>query len=291
MEYCSPLRYPGGKGKVTNFIKLVIQENHLLGGTYIEPFAGGGSVALGLLFSEFVSKIIINDLDRSIYAFWHSVLNDTKQLIQKIEDCQVTVGEWKKQKAIQEVKTDVDLLQLGFSTFFLNRANRSGIIEGGIIGGKNQTGKWKIDARFNKKSLIERIKRIKRYRNRIQLLNLNAVDLIETYKNSIPPKSLTYFDPPYFVKGKDLYQNHFKPTDHEILANGIKNIGDFPWIVSYDNVPEICNLYSEYESISYSINYSAAEHTKGTEIMVFSNGLSFPRIKTPTKVEKSAIWG
>ena len=165
MEFLSPLRYPGGKAKVADFVQCLIKENALLDGTYVEPYVGGGSVALSLLFNEYVSDIYINDKDISIYAFWYSVLNNTDALCQLIKDTPINVETWFKQKEFQQNKENrnVDLLNLGFSTFFLNRTNRSGILKAGIIGGYDQTGNYKIDARFNKEDLIKRIQRIADY--------------------------------------------------------------------------------------------------------------------------------
>ena len=290
MNYYSPLRYPGGKGKIANFIKLVFIKNDLFDGVYVEPYAGGASVALSLLFDEYASKIIINDLDRSIYSFWYSVLNHTEDLCKKIQDTEVSVPEWKKQKEIQKQKKTASLIDLGFSTFFLNRTNRSGIIQGGIIGGKNQTGKWKIDARFNKKDLIQRIQRISRFRNRIQLFNKDASDLITSLSPILPQKSLIYFDPPYYLKGRDLYKNHYKHGDHATIAKQISEIEAHRWIVSYDNVEEIRALYSDFTSLTYSIQYSAADHTEGSEIIVFSPKLAIPEIPgSPTKINRKLL--
>ena len=154
MTFPSPLRYPGGKKKLTGFIKDAIVCNDLQGGVYVEPFAGGASIAWYLLFNEYVSSIIINDLDKSIYAFWFSVLNETDKLCKLIRDTPITVEEWETQRLVQNDKDNTDYLTLGFSTFFLNRTNRSGIIKGGIIGGKDQSGKWKMDVRFNNQQEI-----------------------------------------------------------------------------------------------------------------------------------------
>ena len=115
----------------------------------MEPYSGGASVALFLLLEGFVNKITINDKDRAIYAFWYCVLNKTKDLCDKIERTEITIAEWRKQKEIQTKKEKADLLELGFSTFFLNRTNRSGIINGGMIGGVEQNGDYLIDCRFN----------------------------------------------------------------------------------------------------------------------------------------------
>src|SRR4030067_1583777 len=157
MGVYSPLRYPGGKGKVADYFKQIYKENLLYDGVYVDPYAGGASVALSLLFNEYASKIIINDIDRSIFAFWYSVLNKTDRFCRLIKDIPLTIDTWEAQKKIQEEKNRHGLLKVGFSTFFLNRTNRSGILGAGVIVGRQQTGKWKIDARYNKAELINRI--------------------------------------------------------------------------------------------------------------------------------------
>ena len=167
-KFVSPLRYPGGKLKVVDYIKKIFEENNLYDGVYIEPYAGGASVALSLLFSEYAQIIKINDIDRSIYAFWYSVLNEPEAFCRLINDTPVNMDEWHAQHIVQEHKEEEELLSLGFSTFFLNRTNRSGILSAGVIGGKNQTGNFKIDARYNKKDLIERIETIADYSERIE---------------------------------------------------------------------------------------------------------------------------
>jgi len=242
MRFNSPLRYPGGKGKLSNFFKLLLRSNRLLDSHYIEPYAGGAGIALELLFEEYVTHIHINDLNRSIYAFWYSVLNRTEELCQKIEDTPVTIKEWNKQKAIQAKSKTVNLLELGFSTFFLNRTNRSGIIKGGIIGGKEQDGKWKLDVRFNKMDLIKRIEKIARYKNRISIHNKDAFAFLDLVLPRIPKKSLIYFDPPYYNKGSDLYENFYGHDDHLEISKKIKRMKLF-WVVSYDNTPQIQQFY------------------------------------------------
>jgi len=284
MDFHSPLRYPGGKGKIAGFIHKVFEKNELQDGYYVEPYAGGASVALSLLINEYASKIIINDLDRSIYTFWNSVINDTENLCRLINDTNVNRKHWKIQKEIQRNKAKVSNLELGFSTFYLNRANRSGIINGGIIGGVKQTGEWKIDARFNKKELISRIERIADYKDRIKLFNLDALHLIDEIQKDISKKTLFYFDPPYYVKGKDLYVNHYKHGDHEIIAKKIAKLNKHKWIVSYDSTKEIKSLYKGYNKLEYKLNYSATTATQGKEIMFFSNGLNVPNTKNPVKI-------
>lgn len=273
-KYVSPLRYPGGKLKVANYIKKVLDENDLHDGVYIEPYAGGASVALTLLFSEYAHTIMINDIDRSIYAFWYSVLNETEALCRLISDTEVNMDTWYIQHEIQEHKTEEDLLSLGFSTFFLNRSNRSGILSAGVIGGKNQTGKYKIDARYNKSDLIERIETIADYSDRIVLTNLDAVALIESLTN--PANNMfCYLDPPYYNKGQDLYLNYYVDEDHRQIADAIKDYKG-KWIISYDAVPFIKILYKEFRQKEFYLSYSAGNPAKGKEIMVYSDSIAIP---------------
>lgn len=274
-KFVSPLRYPGGKLKVVDYVKRLIEVNDLMDGTYIEPYAGGAGVALALLFSEYVNNIKINDVDRSIFAFWHSVLDETDDICRLIHDTPVTIENWMQQREVQAHKQEAELLELGFSTFFLNRTNRSGILRGGVIGGKNQNGSFKIDARYNKVDLIERIESISEYRDRIELTSMDAVELIKRYKRTPATKTFCYLDPPYYVKGRDLYLNYYNDNDHRAIAEAIKKYRG-KWIISYDAVDFIKELYKDYRQKEYYLSYSAGNPSKGKEIMVYSNGLVLP---------------
>jgi DNA adenine methylase len=277
MEFYSPLRYPGGKGKVAEYFKQIFKDNLLYDGVYIEPYAGGASVALSLLFNEYASKIIINDIDRSIFSFWHSVLNKPEEICKLINDTPVNIETWHRQKEIQKNKAKYGLLKVGFATFFLNRTNRSGILNAGVIGGQDQSGNWKMDARFNKKDLINRIQKIASYSKKIELHNSDAVELVKSLKKTIPSKSLFYFDPPYYVKGKDLYLNYYQDNDHKQIATEIGKLNKQKWIITYDSVPAIKNLYTDFRQVKYSLNYSAAQAIKGEELMIFSDNLFIAR--------------
>lgn len=287
MHLFSPLRYPGGKGKLSPFLKQLFRYNNLCDGTYVEPYAGGAAVALTLLLEGYAWKIIINDIDPVIHAFWWSVLNDTETLSRKIQDTPVNMEVWREQKMIHASPEQHSLTDVGFATFFLNRTNRSGILQGGVIGGKDQDGPFKLDARFNKKDLIERIGLIAKYRGRIKLFNLDAYDLINTLAPSLPQKCLLYFDPPYFRKGKVLYKNYYTPDDHVRMAMLISAL-KFPWIVTYDNVPEIRKLYEKEAQVEFDISYSA--HTlrpRGAEVMFYRN-LILPSVPYTRKSALSA---
>ena len=279
----TPLRYPGGKGKLTAYIKSLMKANRLLDGDYVEPYAGGAAIALELLFHEYVSRIHINDVSRPVFSFWKSVLSHTEDLSKLIMDTRLNVTSWDKQKKVLERADDHDDLALGFATFFLNRTNRSGILNGGIIGGRDQTGPWKIDARYNAAELVQRIKAIAGMGHRIKLTRQDALKFLRAGTAKWPEKTLIYIDPPYYVKGRDLYYDFYEPKDHAKVAILItERIHRQKWIVSYDNVPAIRDLYKGAPHIVYNIGYSAAKSSKqGSEVMFFGPGLTTPKLVGP----------
>lgn len=270
----TPLRYPGGKSQLRPYLVELLERNKLLGGTYVEPYAGGAGLAMGLLLSGQVHDIIINDKDPRIYAFWHCLLTETDQLIKMIVDTPVTVSQWEHEKAILHNPKEHDQLTLAFATFFVNRTSRSGILKGGVIGGKNQQAKYKIDCRYNKSALISLIERIATYHDQIKLENQDAIDFLREHRFS--SSTLVYADPPYFEKGKALYMDFYTKQDHVALSEFIRNDLKCPWIVSYDCVPEIMSMYSFARHSDLTINYSAAQKQKAKEVMFFSDSLILP---------------
>lgn len=274
----SPLRYPGGKGKLARFVVKIIRTNDLHDGTYVEPYAGGAAVALELLLTGVVRRIIINDLNRPIYAFWRAVLHDTNELVNLINCTDVSMEVRTRAKQIFTENKEANT-ELAFATFFLNRTNRSGILNGGPIGGVNQQGNWKLDARYNKEVLIDRIQKIARVRKYISLYNLDAVEFLKSAAPSWPDKTLVYLDPPYYNKGRDLYYNFYEHNDHANVAFATHNIDNVKWIVSYDDVEPIHGLYASSNYLRYTIGYSARECSRGAEAMFFSPGLKIPPVE------------
>lgn len=278
----TPLRYPGGKGKLAAYVKEIIRANKLFDGEYVEPYAGGAAIGLELLFQEYVTKIHINDLSGPVYSFWKAVLHDTEELCRLVKNTQLTVPSWDRQKRIFSNPSEHSYVQLGFATFFLNRTNRSGILNGGVIGGRDQTGQWKIDARYNADELIFRIESIAKMRRRIKLTQSDALKLLRYGLPKWPAKTLIYLDPPYYERGRELYYDYYKPDDHADLARFIgANMKKRFWIVSYDNVAPIKNLYSGFRRVVYNVGYSAREARQGREVMFFSPGLTIPDLVGP----------
>lgn len=282
LRHFTPLRYPGGKGKLAPFVKQLIKDNDLLDGEYVEPYAGGAAIAMELLLQDYVSRVHINDISRPIFAFWKSVLDHTETLMRLVWDTKLTVKSWDRQKSILAHPEDNDDVSLGFATFFLNRTNRSGILNGGVIGGRDQTGPWKINARFNASNLCARIDAIARLRRRIELGGEDAAIFLLRRLGRLPNRSLIYLDPPYYEKGKDLYYNFYSHADHEAIAKLVKGrIRRQQWIISYDNVKAIRAMYSDCPGIAYGLGYSAREARDGSEVMFFRKGLIVPRLMGP----------
>lgn len=277
MPYSTPLRYPGGKARLRPYIERLIRQNGLYDAHYVEPFCGGAGVAIELLLSYVVSTIHLNDFDRAVYGFWHSAVYRTDELCDRIERMPCTMETWNKQRLIYKSRDTADLLDLGFATFFLNRTNRSGILEAGVIGGKNQDGKWKLNARYNRSDLIDRIRAIGALRSRIQLYNLEAKDFLGIVQPKLPRKSLVYLDPPYVEKGPGLYLNHYTEADHRALASWVRERLTVPWMVSYDDHPLIRECYGERTEAEMNFPYSAYGNARrGTELIYFSDGLLPP---------------
>lgn len=276
-KVATPLRYPGGKQKIWRFIAEIIDANQLYDCDYIEPYAGGGGVAIELLLSGMVKKIHLNDSNPAVYAFWSSIIDQPDAFCKKIISAPLSVNEWERQRSIYKAQDLSDLLGLGFAFFYLNRCNRSGILSAGIIGGKKQEGTWKIGARFHRNDLIRRIERIATKRKYINIKNLDAEIFIEKYVNKIKNTTLTYCDPPYYSKADRLYDNFYSKNDHIRISKIISNKLKKYWIISYDNVPEISDLYKSNKCFSYSLQYNASRVYKGTELFIFCNSLKLPQ--------------
>ena len=272
----SPLRYPGGKACLYPIVSTILRVNRLEHRHYAEPFAGGCGLALPLLYGGHVSDIHINDVDVGIWAFWHCVLDHTEALQDLVAHTPITVDEWQRQRDIHAVGNLDDPVSLGFATFYLNRTNRSGIIKGaGCIGGLDQTGSYKIDCRFSREVLIRRIRRMAKYRNRIHLTRLDALDLIDHVVGRLPPATFLCVDPPYYHKGSSLYTNYYEPEDHALLATSLLPL-DNPWVVTYDNERDIRSLYRSRRQFEFNVNYSVGTKRVSTELLVVSRGLRLP---------------
>ncbi len=266
----SPLRYPGGKSRLYDLVNALISQYGESVNTYVEPFVGGGAIALGLIINHKVEKIIINDINVGVYSFWNSVCNDTENLLRLIRETNININSFDTQKNIYNNETEASL-ELGFATFFLNRTSYSGVLGAGPIGGYKQTGNFLLDARYNRNDLIKKIERIAQYKSKIEIHNLDILDFIKKIENR-RKNIFTYFDPPYFVKGKALYTNFLSKEDHQKIYSKIKRIKT-PWVITYDNVKDISDIYKDYIQYEFSLSYTVNPKScrKATELLITSD--------------------
>jgi len=279
----SPLRYPGGKTALAPLLASIMERNDLHDGVFAEPFAGGAGAALRLLFGEYASTVAINDLDRRIYAFWRAAINQTEQLSELVESTPVTMDTWRDCREVYQHPSRHNQLRVAFATFFLNRCNRSGILYGGgPIGGHDQTGKWKLDARWDPPSLVQRLRRIYEYRDRISVTGVDVLTFLRKHLPSEPDaRRLVFLDPPYYEKGQRLYLNNMSHQDHEELANFLHTEPPFYWVLTYDNVDEIQAMYADLQPRPFTLRYTASQRRRGKELLVIDPRLDFPTSELP----------
>ncbi len=279
MANSTPLRYPGGKARLRPYVEQLLLSNDLANAHYVEPFCGGAGLALELLFRSTVSTIHLNDFDRAVYAFWRTAVDDTDNLCKLISNTVCNMDTWYAMREVWLNRDNANILDLGFATFFLNRTNRSGILAAGVIGGKQQDGKWKIDARYNRDDLIKRIELLGNNREKIKIYNFDAQDFLFYIQPKLPKKSLIYLDPPYVEKGPGLYLNHYSENDHRKLANWVKNNLNLPWMVSYDDHPLIRECYGSNAEVEMNLPYSAYGNARrGNELVYFSKKITPPEM-------------
>ena len=274
MNFYSPLRYPGGKTHLANFLSNTIESNFPEKEkiTLVEPYAGGAGASLKLLSSGKVDKIVINDLDKAIFSFWKIAVSNTDFLIEKVIKTNININERKKQKEIYNNSLS-NIHDLAFATLYLNRTNRSGIIEGGPIGGICQSGVWNVKSRFNKNTIIERLENIKKFKNKIKVYNLDGIALLKRLeKNKQSNNYFVFLDPPYYQKGKSLYLNHYIKEDHKRLSEFLKQ-SSLKWVMTYDDISYIQNLYKKMRKSKFVINHSAFKAKKGKEVLIFSDSI------------------
>lgn len=277
----SPLRYPGGKAKLAPFLADAIHGRRI--GVACEPFAGGAGASLRLLLDEYVEAIVLNDIEPGIAAFWRAVFTSPAELAELIEHAETSVDEWHRQHEIATSPARGDDVTLGFATFYLNRTNRSGILRGRPIGGLDQTGAWKIDARFNREALARRVRRLGLYANRVTVLEEDGLDVVRRH---LADDTLIYADPPYLVRGGRLYLNAMSWADHSDLAAELCE-SDKPWIVTYDRDPRVLELYPDHRRAEFGLTHSAGPAHGGREYAIFSPAIARPDI---ARLGQGAQW-
>jgi len=262
-----------------------IRRLNKLGSTAIaEPFAGGAGASLTLLFLEETADIYINDLDKAIYSFWQTLVQEPKCFLRMLSRTRVSMAEWYRQRETYRKNRRVSLPRRGFSAFYLNRCNRSGIImNGGPVGGIKQKGEWKLGARFNKVELRQRIEKIAEFKERIHVSGLDGISFIGSFKNSYP---FFFIDPPYYAKGKTLYLNSLDNNYHRLLGEHLRSMTEANWILTYDDCSEIRRIYRGWANIRpFTLRYAASERRSGKEILIAPKHLRLPSAQPSAAID------
>lgn len=277
-QHHTPLRYPGGKQRLTPFILELLESNNLTNGHYVEPYAGGAGVAIDLLINRHVKKIHLNDSSVPIHCFWKAVTTEAEKFCRRISTIPLNISEWKRQRDILRNVEKHYEFDVGFAAFYLNRCNRSGVLTGGVIGNLHQTGKWKIDARFSRTELIRRVEAVGEHAKSIKLYNMDAEKFITTLVPKMPIKeTFVYCDPPYYEKSSRLYLDYYEKDDHERIATTIQSKLKTKWIVSYDAAAQILKYYKSRRKFVYDLQYAASSAYKGKEVFIFADNVVVPR--------------
>lgn len=264
----SPLRYPGGKAALAGLFGDIIDALGIERARYIEPYAGGVGAGIALLREGIVEELVVNDIDPAVHAFWKSAVSDNANLVDMVASVPLTIDEWQKQREVYRSRDERDSLGLGFAFFFMNRTNRSGILNAGVIGGQSQEGRYRIDARFNRATLIERLTAIGDLANRITVTDLDGRTVIQRYAQD--DRAFMYIDPPYVQAGSQLYLNAFEGRDHTALAAMVNTIDKAHWLITYDTAPLIEKLYREHFQCRLELTYSAHRPGRAEELLVAS---------------------
>jgi DNA adenine methylase len=267
----SPLRYPGGKSALAGLFADVLLGLGIDDPVYVEPYAGGAGAGVALLQEGLVSKLVINDIDPAVHAFWKAATEHSAELVERVRTVPLNVDEWRHQRDVYRAGTG-NILELGFAFFYLNRTNRSGVLNAGVIGGQDQTGNYKIDARFNRGTLADRLTAIGELAGQIEVTDLDGRSVIRNY--GADPSAFLYIDPPYVQAGSQLYLNSFDVRDHEALSTIVREVSSAHWLMTYDISPLIQRLYSDYFQCTLELNYSARYPGRASELLIASSAVA-----------------
>jgi DNA adenine methylase len=267
----SPLRYPGGKSALAGLFADILTGLDLHKPTYVEPYAGGAGAGIALLREGLVSKLVINDIDPAVHAFWIAATEHSDDMVNRVLETPLNMDQWRKQRDTYRLKSG-SALDLGFAFFYLNRTNRSGVLNAGVIGGNDQTGNYKIDARFNRVALAEKLEAIGRLAEQIEVTDLDGRSVIRNYGTD--PSAFLYIDPPYVQAGSQLYLNSFDGRDHEALASIVAAVDSANWLITYDVSPLIERLYKDYFQCRLELNYSARYPGRASELLLASEAVA-----------------
>ena len=274
----SPLRYPGAKRRLARYIAEVLRLNNLEPTLYVEPFAGGASVALQLLNDGAVEGIALGEKDPLLASFWKAVFNDEEWLISRIKSIEITLEKWDYFRN-NDFSSD---RERALACLFLNRTSFSGILSdtAGPIGGRSQTSDYPIDCRFPKETLIKRIRQAAGLKDKVVFVDEAdwADTLTKVEQMGYDAEDLFYYcDPPFYHKAERLYRYCFSDEQHRALHDTLIALKQ-PWVLSYDVADEVISLYSDNGSAPERVEllYSASgngELVEAKELIISNLGI------------------
>ena len=242
----SPLRYPGGKAFLCEYVEQFLAANKLAPELFVEPFAGGASTSLHLLGKRLVKKIALGDKDPLVAGFWETVFEDGPWLYGKVRHAEVTIEEWERlhEKAPKRAR------EHAWKCLYLNRTSFSGILSSraGPLGGKAQESEYGVDCRFYRDTVVQRLKALWKERDRVA--RVGEADWHKTLDWGVRQSNgrrsaLIYLDPPFFHKAERLYNFVFDAADHEAVVQRLAKLKT-PWLLSYDDCAEAAALFKKY---------------------------------------------
>ncbi len=263
----SPLRYPGGKSDFLAVAAAIFKDSGLEGTPVVEPYAGSAAVSLGLLDFGLTPKVTLVEKDPLLYCFWRAVFDSPGELITRFQELPINLETWSAQQKFLSVESpsEENKVDLALAALFFNRANFSGILGAGPIGGKNQLSAYKIGCRTNKDDIVVRILALASLAPKVDVQFGDALDTIK--KSARKKNNFFYLDPPYFKKGELLYRHYYRLAQHKALATALTSV-DFKWLLSYDDHHVIEFLYEDFHVERCAFRYSARSHKKHDELLI-----------------------
>lgn len=239
-----------------------------------EPYCGGAGAALILLADGDADMVVLNDADLRVYSAWLAMLEEPERFVAKLSNVRLDIAEWLYHRDLVDGYSGSEYdFEVGFSTFYMNRTTRSGIIlNAGPIGGYDQRGKWKLDARFNVQRLTNQVLWLATNRHRIRLSNFDGLSFIDRERRMpAADNTLFFIDPPYVKAGGRLYYDGMSEAKHIALSDLLTTGNIRHWILTYDDAPLIRQLYRSQKCSNISVNYSLQSKRLENEILVEPN--------------------
>ena len=268
----TPLRYPGGKTWLLDYVKAFARFHKLSSTTIVEPYGGSASISVGLIRSQLVTDATVCERDPLIVAFWNVAIHRNEELIEYLSSLEINMETWyglRRYLDLEKTNLQNELEAAGAFLFF-NRTNYSGIIKGGPLGGKKQLSKYKLNCRFNKGRIADKIRSLKALEDKLKIIQIDGLEYMKNHALQSPDNVFFYVDPPYYGAGKDLYRFYFTDFDHQQLSAFLTGT-EIPWLLSYDDAEFIRNLYQKKSNLPVYTDYQSGHLRRGVKELLISN--------------------